>query len=437
MTEMEKEELKQEFRSARPGDHFMAPFQCHYCHFVNITKQDAVEETQLDKWTLTGILRANLDMFWSSRSSTVSSNLAEARTAIRCSAALGIEVPLQDFQRGPFPLQDTCGVGMAITILQRSFDPGNNSATIQWSTCRKLRSFYSNYVHSTPHGTGMATMTDGTRSTHFTASPTNSIWFKKFAHGIRNRLGQVTNQDQAISIDELLAFQEVLEHAWKFAWTADDSSLLFEIATIGAVVTGGYAAALRGEELGHIWLHYTRALTQRGIAHPRKPHVLMSLQGRFKNSIGRKRHQIPLVPVTKSGIQIQRWLFRLLHCYHKRDITTGPFFCTSTTATMSAKVKELDVLFHRYMLIVQESFPALIPATVSVPFVYSLRRSLRRGSTAQARNQGVPRDVILLNNRWRSNEASRGYSGAPGDIVELYTDVVVAVEALLRYSSPL
>jgi hypothetical protein len=86
---------------------------------------------------------------------------------------------------------------------------------------------------------------------------------------------------------------------------------------------------------------------------------------------------------------------------------------------------------------VQENFPALIPSSISVPFVDSLKWSLRQGSTMQARNKGVPRDLILLNNRWRSDEASRGYSGVPGDIVELYTDVVVAVEALLKYSSPL
>ena len=252
-----------------------------------------------------------------------------------------------------------------------------------------------------------------------------------------NRLGQVTNQDQAIYIDELLALQKVLERAWKLAWEAEDFDLLFEIATIGTVATGGYAAALRGEELGHIRLHYTRIFTQRGLIHPRKPHVLFSLQGRFKNTIGRKRHQIPLAPVTKSGIQVQRWLFRLLHCYHQKGISTGPLFRTNVTATMPAKVKELDILFHRYMLMVQENFSSLIPASINVPFVYSVKRSLRRGSTAQARNQNVPRDIILLNNRWRSDEASRGYSGVPGDIVELYTDVVVAVEALLRYSSPL
>jgi hypothetical protein len=56
MTEMEKDDLKQEFRTARPGDHFMAPFQCHCCHFVNITKRDPVEEDQLDKWALTAII---------------------------------------------------------------------------------------------------------------------------------------------------------------------------------------------------------------------------------------------------------------------------------------------------------------------------------------------------------------------------------------------
>jgi hypothetical protein len=437
LTENERDELTQEFRTARKGDHLMAPFQCHVCHFVNVTKREPKESEHLDKWALTTLLRANLDVFWASKSSTVLANLREIGHAFRCAKALGIELPIKDYQRGPFPVRDIFGAGMAMTILQRSFDPGLNSATIQWSTCRKLRSFYSNYVHTTPFGTGMATMTDGKKSTHFTASPTNSVWFKKFAQGLSTRLGQVTIQDQAISIDELLALQGILEHAWRQAWQAKDSTLLFEIATIGAVVTNGYAAALRGEELGHARLHFTKTYTERGLIHPRKPHVLLSLQGRFKNVIGRKRHQVPLVPVTKSGIQVQRWLLRLLHCYQELDITTGPLFRSSPTATMPAKVKELDVLFHRYLLMVQESFPALIPASIDVPAIFSVKRSLRRGSTAQARNKSVPKDVIMLNNRWRSDEASKGYSGVPGEIMELYTDVVVAVEALLKYSTPL
>jgi hypothetical protein len=437
LTEGEREELDQEYLAARAGDHFMSPFQCELCHFRNIKKRDPIADDAIDEWTLITLRRANLDVFWSSRPGTVLGNLREARTSLRCSAMHGIEEPMQDYPRGPFPLKDIFGVGLALTVLQRSFDPGRNSATVQWGTCRKLRSFYSNYVHTTPYGTGLATMTDGKKSTHFTNSPTNSLWFKKFANGFRNRLGQVVLQDQALSIDELLALQAVLDHAWEQAVVSNDRTLQFEIATVGAAVTTGFASALRGEELGHVRLHYTKTFTLRGLKHPRKPHVLLSLQGRFKNVTGRKRHQIPLVLETKSGIKIQLWLFRLLRCYEERGIETGPLFRDSPGSNLPAQVKELDVLFHRYLFMVQENFPALIPATIEVALVYSFRRSLRRGSTAQARNKGVPRDTIMLNNRWRSEEASRSFSGVPGEIVEYYTDVVVALEALLRYSGPL
>ena len=118
-------------------------------------------------------------------------------------------------------------------------------------------------------------------------------------------------------------------------------------------------------------------------------------------------------------------------------MTSGPLFQTEAKEPLPAKVKELDVLFHKYLFMVQDSFPHLIPATIDVSEMYSLSRSLRRGSTAQARNQGVPRDIISMNNRWRSEEASRSHSAVPGDMLELYSDVVVALEALLRYSTPL
>jgi hypothetical protein len=69
--------------------------------------------------------------------------------------------------------------------------------------------------------------------------------------------------------------------------------------------------------------------------------------------------------------------------------------------------------------------------------VYSIRRSLQRGSTTQARNVKVPRDVINLNNRWRVEDASAFRSAAPGEMMENYTDVLAAVETLLQYSEPL
>jgi hypothetical protein len=398
---------------------------------------DPRPESDIDQWLLTCFRRANLDAFWSTRPSTILGNLREARLVMRCSKQVDVEEPLQDFQRGPFPLRDQCGAGMAVNLLQRSLDPGRNSATIQFGTCRKMRSFYSNYVHTTPFGTGLASMTDGKRSTHFTASPTNTPWFKQFMDGFHSRLGDVIIQDQALSIDELLAMQEVLEIAWNSASTTGDQDTLFEVATIGAAVTTGYGSGLRGEELSHGRLQPTMLYSQIGLNHPRKPHVLLSLLGRFKGVIGRKRHQIPLVPVTRSGIKIRLWLSRLLQCYATRNITGGPLFRAKPNASVAARTKDLDVLFHRYLTMVQLKFPALIGPEVDVATVYSLRRSLRRGSTAQARNRNVPKDIILLNNRWRSEEASRNRQALPGEMIEYYTDVVVAVEALLKYSEPL
>jgi hypothetical protein len=355
----------------------------------------------------------------------------------RCSSIVGLNDPLRDFPRGPFPLTDTQGMAFATLILQRSFDSGINSTTIQWNTCRKMRSFVSNYIHTTPHGAGGATMTDGHSSTHFTSSPTNSVWFKKFMAGFHNRLGDVTIQDQALTIDELLALQTVLEKAWQSAKDTDDQELLFEIATLGTALTSGFTSALRGEELGHIRLNETWANSCQGLKHPRKPHCLLTLLGRFKGVIGRRKHQIPLVPISASGIQTRRWLFRLIALYHAAGISAGPLLRITPTARLPVRIKELDVLLHKYLLIVQEERPDLIEAKTNVVKMYSFRRSLRRGSTAQARNVGVPKDIILLNNRWRSVEKSRNKQALPGEMIEYYTDVVVAIEALLKYSTPL
>jgi hypothetical protein len=189
LSEGERYEVDSEFKTAPPGDHLMTAFQCELCLFRNIKKRDPIPECEIDKWTSTCLRRANLDAFWSRRPNAVSGNLKEARFAMRCSRSHNIDEPLQDFQRGPFPLKYVYGAGMAINLLQRSFDPGRNSATIQWGTCRKMRSFYSNFVHATPFGTGqLASMTDGKRSTHFTASPTNTPWFIRFMDGMHERL---------------------------------------------------------------------------------------------------------------------------------------------------------------------------------------------------------------------------------------------------------
>ena len=94
------------------------------------------------------------------------------------------------------------------------------------------------------------------------------------------------------------------------------------------------------------------------------------------------------------------------------------------------------MLLHCFLLLVQERRVDLIPATVDVTRDYSMRRSPCQGSTSQARNRKVPEDIINLINRWRKEERA-WHRDATHVMMEHYTDVIVAVEALLQYSEAL
>jgi len=70
-------------------------------------------------------------------------------------------------------------------------DAGINTETIQFETVRKMRSHFSNFCHTTPQGTGMATISDSRGRTFFSQSPSNSYWFCWFMQGMHRRMGDV------------------------------------------------------------------------------------------------------------------------------------------------------------------------------------------------------------------------------------------------------
>ena len=163
-----------------------------------------------------------------------------------------------------------------MSSLDRSLDSGVHSNTVQFSTMRNNRTFFSNYVHTTPEGANMTTLTDGKRSMFISGSPTYSNWYKRFMTGCHARMGDVVMQDQAITIDELLAITDLLEKQWmELSHQHKSAQELFEVATLGTAMTSGYSAALRGEELGFIRLGETRVFSSRGLQHKRKPHIML------------------------------------------------------------------------------------------------------------------------------------------------------------------
>jgi len=170
----------------------------------------------------------------------------------------------------------------------------------------------------------------------------------------------------------------------------------------------------------------------------REPHVCLALAGQFKGVVGRKWHHMALTPCSESGIENQKWFYRLLSLFQERELSDGPLFRENIGAQRLATIKELlDVMFHRYLLMVQETMPEIIQPTVNVSQDFSVRRSLQRGATSQARNKKVPKDVVDLNNRWRKVVERAGLRVPTYDMFEHYTDVVAAIDAVLRFSSSL
>ncbi len=98
-----------------------------------------------------------------------------------------------------------------------------------------------------------------------------------------------------------------------------------------------------------------------------------------------------------------------------------------------AKIGNYEDEFLDRMVGARIARPSLFDPGVNVTEVYSLRRSLRRGSTTRARNQGVPEALIEMNNRWRKVESARGRR--PGmSMMAHYREIRLSIPLLWRYT---
>ena len=334
-------------------------------------------------------------------------------------------------------MDDSVGYAVACALVWKSLAPGRNSAHVQFSSVRKVRSAMSNYVHSTPDGVGWSTIGSGESGGQvFTNSPTNSLWFRRFLLGCHKRMGDVWIPDRALTVDELHVALEILEEGWGKSGLEFNERL--GIALTGALLVIGFTAALRGEEMPQIDLGPMNRYWEEGDRHPRLKHVPLVMLGRFKQTVGEKLYFQPLAQVTNSGIRVKQWIGRVLFVYKKAGVTGGPMFRTVSKrgVVKGATVGDLDMLFHDILRQVQERRPDVLPVNVNVGDEYSVRRSLRRGSTSEAQNVQVPREVIEANNRWRKHMRSRGILPSM-DMIERYSDAKASIEALVRYSTML
>lgn len=101
---------------------------------------------------------------------------------------------------GPFPLDDTFGMGPVLVISQMSLQPGKYDKHVQFVTVHKFRSAYSNAYHASAEGLGVTVLAKDTRKLVATKCPTYGEFFEHFMRGLHKRMGKIVRPDRALRL---------------------------------------------------------------------------------------------------------------------------------------------------------------------------------------------------------------------------------------------
>lgn len=425
------------FVVARRGDSLLAPFQCDLCWFVNLQGRLFDERRPSDHLNMALIRRVNLDMFWSKESSTVQGMYRVFEQNLKAAVHLGLKPSFMRDRKG-WPLEDKVGFGEASLILWQSLQKGRNSVMgQQFDSIRKLRSLSSGMAAARPSenidGPGFK---DKGRAFSLGKCGVDSALFCKFIKGCEKRMGRIVKQDMGLSVEILLAILQNLEDELDEEAEVTDKRKR-EIVMLGACLVVGYCDALRGNEIFLVESSHLCQYYYKGKAHSR-PHVIIPLMGRFKGETGERNVLRVLVETTKSGIQIGRWVERLVKILmaEKRNDTgcPGPAFCDEKGMVLT--YSRVNGWFHDELVQVQNTHSGLIQPEIDVTETYNIYRSLRRGATSRASELNYTETLINLNNRWRSTQTNKGKGGLQ-KMSQLYVEISLVLKNLLAFSASL
>ena len=122
---------------------------------------------------------------------------------------------------------------------------------------------------------------------------------------------------------------------------------------------------------------------------------------------------------------------RLCTILHRQERTNG--FVFQGRSGRQRKIGSFDPEFHDRLNRVRDANPHLFEPNQNIADTFSLKRSLRRGSTTEVRNMKVRNEVVELNNRWRKFEMARGRMPSLG-MAAHYTEIRQSLPMLWEYS---
>jgi hypothetical protein len=213
-------------------------------------------------------------------------------------------------------------------------------------------------------------------------------------------------------------------------WETCLNRFQLELALEGAFYLIAFILALRGEEVPMVEIRGLAKHWEQSAQHA-KPHVVITLLGRFKSETGECYHMMPILCTTPQGLEQRKWIERVLTEYQRRGVVSGYMFRNPDGS--KSKNSSMNRKFNDRLEAVQASKPQLINRDMDVCEEYGVSRSFRRGGTSTATYNGALALVTELNGRWRKKEQS-GASRPSITVREHYMDVQMVLDQLLEFS---
>jgi hypothetical protein len=434
------------YKVGTDGAHLILPFQCDICIFRSLFKREPREDIS-DRENQVVIRRMNLDLIWAREPSTIENNMRSLNKLITTCEAAGFDPQLPNI--GPLPLEDKFGMGVAFSMLIHSRQKGRHSKSYtQFDTIRKQRSAFSNLFMISKQGltNEQALAAGGLPKLQITDCPTSSIWFTRWSSGCETRMGYILKQNKAISFDlfKAMIMDFKVEASLAPAKSWERHTLICGLAY--SIIT--FCGGLRGSEGLLVHWKFLKKYLQRGSASDplrtgkRTPHIVVPLQGRFKQEKGEKCHLLVLAARSDSGIPIRSSIELFVQSREGLEdlplVNNSIFaFCEKDGSKMGFKTMNEIILgsIDRIRSDDGDKNELGIKDT-DLNEDYSINRSFRRGSTTHAQNQSVSKHVIEVNNRWRKFERAKGRKPKLA-LIEDYSDVEQLIPTLVQYSKRL
>ena len=112
------------FEQGHEGDHLFYPFQCDLCWFRNLKGRDPVERNGQDTLFLITIRRIILLGMWGSEPSTTNAHRLNVIRGVKICQLVGLPPNYPPLR--PYPIGDSFGYGLAVEMMLRSLDSGDN-----------------------------------------------------------------------------------------------------------------------------------------------------------------------------------------------------------------------------------------------------------------------------------------------------------------------